>query len=159
MLYWNVCIKSSATMLRTAEIDMADSVAPSDIDTFLTNASWAIRSTYHTVLKASPGAAIFGRDMLFDIPYIADWSKIGDYRQCQTDLNTARENKHHVDYDYKVGDKVLIWKDGILHKSESRYDSEQWTITSVHTNGTIRVERGTKSERINIRRVTPYFEN
>jgi hypothetical protein len=55
-------------MLYTAEIDMADTVAPSDIDTFLTNASWAIRSTYHTVLKASPGAAIFGHDMLFDIP-------------------------------------------------------------------------------------------
>ena len=121
--------------------------------------SWAIRSTYHTVLKASPGAAIFGRDMLFDIPYVADWSKIGDYRQRQTDLNTARENKNRVDYDYKVGDKVLIRKDGILRKSESRYDSEPWTITSVHTNGTIRVERGTKSERINIRRVTPYFEN
>jgi hypothetical protein len=24
------------------------------------------------VLKASPGAAIFGRDILFDIPFIAD---------------------------------------------------------------------------------------
>jgi len=145
------------TMLRTAEVDMADSVTPSDIDTFLTNASWAIRSTYHTVLKASPGAAIFGRHMLFDIPYIADWNKIGDYRQRQTDLNTARENKQRVDYDYKVGDRVLIRKDGILRKTESRYDSEPWTITSVHTNGTIRVERGTKSERINIRRVVPYF--
>jgi hypothetical protein len=146
------------TMLRTAELDMANTVTPSDIDTFLTNASWAIRSTYHTVLKASPGAAIFGRDMLFDIPYIADWKKIGDYRQRQTDLNTARENKQRTDYDYKVGGQVLIRKDGILRKTESRYDSEPWTITSVHTNGTIRVERGTKSERINIRRVTPYFE-
>ena len=97
------------TMLRTAELDMAATVTPSDIDTFLTNASWAIRSTYHTVLKASPGAAIFGRDMLFDIPFIADWNKIRDYRQRQTDLNTARENKLRVDYDYTVGDKVLIW--------------------------------------------------
>ena len=79
-------------MLCTAEIDMATSVAPSDIATFLTNAAWAICSTYHMVLKASPGTAIFGRDMLFDIPYIADWNKIGDYRQCQTDLNTKREN-------------------------------------------------------------------
>jgi len=42
------------------------------------NAVWAIRSTYHTVLKASPGAAIFGRDMLFDIPFVADWNKIGE---------------------------------------------------------------------------------
>ena len=146
------------TMLRTAELDMADSVATSDIDTFLTNASWAIRSTYHTVLKASPGAAIFGRDMLFDIPYIADWNKVGEHRQRQTDLNTTRENQKRVDYDYEVGGKVLIRKDGILRKSESFYDSEPWTITSVHTNGTIRVTRGKKSERINIRRVTPFFE-
>jgi hypothetical protein len=80
------------TMLRTAEIDMATSVAPSDIAMFLTNAAWAICSTYHTVLKASPGVAIFGRDMLFDIPYTADWNKIGDYMQHQTDLNTKLKN-------------------------------------------------------------------
>ncbi len=97
--------------------------------------------------------------MLFDIPYKADWNNIGVHsRQRQTDLNTARENLQRVDYDYKVGDKVLIRKDGILRKTESRYDSEPWTITSVHTNGTIRVERRTKSERINNRRVTPYFD-
>ena len=48
------------TMMRTAELDMADSVYPADIDTFIDNAVWAIRSTYHTVLKASQGAAIFG---------------------------------------------------------------------------------------------------
>ena len=74
------------TMIQTSEIDMADSVTPRDIDTILTHVSWAIRSTYHTVLKASPGTAIFGRDMLFNIPYISDWNKIGDYRQHQTDL-------------------------------------------------------------------------
>jgi hypothetical protein len=60
-------------MLRIAEIDMADSVKPNDIDVFLSDAAWAIRSTYHMVLKVSPGAAIFGQDMLFDIPFIADW--------------------------------------------------------------------------------------
>ena len=146
-------------MLHTDEIEMAELVDASDIDTFLTNVTWAIRSTYHTVLKASPGAAIFGRDMLFDIPFLADWNKIGDYRQRQTDLNTERENRTRKDWDYKVGDKVLLRKDGILRKSESRYERDPWTITSVHTNGTIRVQRGSKSERLNIRRVTPYFAN
>ncbi len=111
-------------MLHTDEIDMADSVAPSDIATFLTNAAWAIAQTYHMVLKASPGAAIFGRDMLFDIPNIADWNKIGDYRQCQTDLNTKCENNSRIDYDNKVGDKVLVRKDGNLRKTESQYHSE-----------------------------------
>jgi hypothetical protein len=46
-------------MLHTAEIDMANSVTPDDVDVFLDNAAWAICSTYHTLLKASPGAAIF----------------------------------------------------------------------------------------------------
>ena len=41
----------------------------------------AVHSTDHTALKASPGAAIFGRDMLFDIPFTADWNKTVDYRQ------------------------------------------------------------------------------
>jgi hypothetical protein len=80
-------------MLCTVEMDMADSVTPGDVDVFLDNAAWAIRSTYHTVLKASPGAAIFGRDMLFDMPFTADWNKIGHYRQRQTEFSTERENK------------------------------------------------------------------
>ncbi len=68
-------------MLCTAELDMADSVTPDDVDVFLDNAAWAIRSTYHTILKASPGAAIFGQDMLFNILFVADWCKIEEQRQ------------------------------------------------------------------------------
>jgi hypothetical protein len=63
-------------MLCTAELDMANSVTPNDVYVFLENTAWAICSTHHTVLKAFPGAAIFGRDMLFDIPFVADWHKI-----------------------------------------------------------------------------------
>jgi hypothetical protein len=84
------------------------------------------------VLKASPGAAIFGRDMLFDIPFIADWNKIGDYRQYQTDLSTAHGNKKHVDYDYKVGNRVLVIQDGILRKAQSPHGKEPWTIMTAH---------------------------
>jgi len=145
-------------MICTAELDMADSVYPADIDTFIDNAVWAIRSTYHTVLKALPGAAIFGRDMLFDIPFVTDCHKIGDYRQHQTDCSKIRENNKPVDYDYKVGNKVLIRKDGTLRKAESIWKKEPWTITTVHRNGTIRIQCGTKSEIINIRRVTPFRE-
>jgi len=144
-------------IIHTADIDMTNTVRESDIADFPTNAAWAVCSTYHTVLKASPGTAIFGRDVLFDIPFISDWNKIGDHRQCQTDRNTRCENKTYADCDHKVGDKVLVQKDGILRKTENRYDSDPRTITSVHTNGTIRVQHGTKSEHLNIRRVTPCF--
>ena len=134
------------TMLCAAELDMANTVVPSDRDAFLTDVTCATRSTYHTVIKAYPGAAIFGRDMLFDIPFLADWNKIGDHRQHQTDLNMNLGNCSCCDWDYKDGDKVLLRKDGILRKSESWYDCDPWTITSVQTNGTIRVQCRTKSE-------------
>ncbi len=91
----------------TAEIDTSNLVKPSDIDVFLSDTAWAIRSTHHTVLKTSPGAAIFGWDMLFDILFIADWKKIGEHRQQLLDLNTAWENKGRIDYDYQVVRKYL----------------------------------------------------
>ena len=81
------------TMLRTTDLDMANTVVTSDINANLTDAACSIRSTYHTVLKASPGAAIFGREMLFDIPFLADWNNLGDHRQHHNDLNTDRENR------------------------------------------------------------------
>jgi hypothetical protein len=109
--------------------------------------------------KASPGAAIFGRDMLFDILFIADWQKIGEHRQCLTDLNNARENKGRIDYDYKVGQKVLLRKEGILRNTESRGRKKPWLITSVHTNGTITVQCRNKIDRIYIRRVKPFEED
>ncbi len=87
-------------MLRIAELDMAKSVTPDDVDVILDTAAWAIRSTYHTVLKASPGAAIFGRDMLFDIPFVADWRKIGEQRQSLTNHGNQRKNAKQIDYEY-----------------------------------------------------------
>ena len=144
-------------MLRTSNLDMAETVTDEKVDDFITNAAWAVRSTHHTVLKSSPGAAIFGRDMLFDIPYIADWTSIGQRRQNRADYKNLRENKRRVDYDYQVGQKIMVRQDGtILRKAEDKWTGP-FVITAVHTNGTIRIQRGTMSERLNIRRVTPYY--
>ena len=96
--------------------------------------------------------------MLFDVTFVADWKKVGDLRQHQTDCSNKHENKKRNDYDYKVGDKILIQKDGKLRKAESRWVKQLWTITTVHTNGNIRIQCGTKLERVKIRRVTPFSE-
>ncbi len=146
-------------MLRTSERDMAKMVKPSDIDICFSDDAWAVRSTYRTVLKASPGAAIFRREMLFDIPFIADWQKIGEHRQRLTDLNNVHENKGRIDYHYEVGQKVLLRKEGILHNAESRWHKKPWLITSVHTNGTIMVQCRNKKDRMNIWRVKPFEED
>ena len=97
--------------------------------------------------------------MLFNIPFIVDWQKIGEHRQQLTDLNNARENKGRIDYDYKVGQKVLLRKEGILGNAESRWHKKPWLITLVNTNGTIKVQHGNKIEWMNIRRVKPFEED
>ncbi|MCP4749189.1 MAG: hypothetical protein GY874_24100 [Desulfobacteraceae bacterium] len=72
--------------------------------------------------------------------------------------SNLRENKARFDFDYLVGQKVLLEQDGKkLRKGQVKYLGP-YIITSVHTNGTIRIQRGSISERVNIRRVTPYFE-
>jgi hypothetical protein len=88
--------------------------------------------------------------MLVDILFIADWKKIGEHRQ-PTDRNTDRENESQIDYDNKVVRNYFI-----LCKAEFRYLREPWLITSVHTNGTTRVQCRHKSERMNIPRVKPF---
>ena len=45
-----------------------------------------------------------------------------------------------------------------LPKADER-NSGPHTVTEVYTNGTVRIQRGSISERINIRRITPYFES
>ena len=88
--------------------------------------------------------------------YIADWSAIGRRRQEQVNDTNRRENKHRLSHDYVIGDKILIKYDGIIRKAQDKYEGP-FTITQVHCNGTVRIQRGSVSERMNIRRLTPYF--
>ena len=107
-------------MIRTSGLDMQETCTPQMVDELLTNIAWAVCSTYHTVLKTTPGAAIFGRDMLFDIPYLADWNQIGKCRQALVDQSCTKSNKRRIDFDYTVGQKVLLIKDGILRNLEDK---------------------------------------
>ena len=91
--------------------------------------------------------------MLYDILYLADWTQIGKHKQNLVDQSCARINQHQIDFDRAVGQKVLLIKDGNLHKNKGPY-----LITQVHHNGTVRIQRGTINERLNVRRLTPYFE-
>jgi hypothetical protein len=159
MAYWNACTKSSDRCYTQLKLMLLIQLPPMMSMSFLTNLAQAIHSTYHTVLKTSPGAAIFGQDMLFDIPFVADWHKIGERRQSLTDHGNQRKNAKRIDYDYKLGDKILVINEGILHKAESSYGKEPWTITTAHTNGTIRIQHGTRMEQLSIQRVQPFTDD
>ncbi len=97
--------------------------------------------------------------MLFHIPFVADWRKIGEHRQSLTNHGNHRENAKRIDYDHKVRDKVLMINKGILRKAESAYGKEPWTITTVHMNGTIKIQRGIKTERLSIQRVEQFTDD
>jgi hypothetical protein len=47
---------------------------------FLASVAYAIRSTFHTNLKATPGQLVFGRDMVLPIKFMADWGAIEQQR-------------------------------------------------------------------------------
>jgi hypothetical protein len=69
------------------------------------------------------------------------------------------KNEGRINYDYKIGQKVLLRKEGILRNAESRWHKHPWLITSVHTNGTITVRCRNKVKRMNIWRVKPFEED
>ena len=64
-----------------------------------------VSAGYVTVCSTCLTAAIFGQDMLINIPSVADWHKIGEHKQSLTDCGNQRKNNQHIDYDYKAGDE------------------------------------------------------
>ena len=81
--------------------------------------SWAIHSMYHTMLGATLGQIVFGQGMLFNLPFVHDMENTWIWKQRLINQSNKRENACHVGHDYKIGDKVLIVKQGVLHKVEA----------------------------------------
>ena len=131
-----------------------------DIDPWgelLASVAWAIRSTHHTTLQASPAQLVFSRDMMLNIKFIADWEAIRLRKQKQVNKDTEKENSLRVDHDYAVGDNVLITNKDIDRKLNCPTKGP-YEIIQVYTNGTVHVKKGVVTERINIRRCTPYTD-
>ena len=116
-----------------------------------------MRCTYHTTLKATPGQLVFGRDMILPIKFAADWALIEKQKQQSINNSNKRENKNRIKHEYKVGDKVLMKKPGILRKMSTPY-SGPYEVQQVFTNGTLSIRRGAIIQRVNIRRIIPYNE-
>ena len=77
------------------------------VDTALATAAYAPRTSLHSGLKASPGALVFQRDMLLDIPLLADFEVLRIKQQQIIERNLERSNSKRVDHDYNLGDRCL----------------------------------------------------
>jgi hypothetical protein len=84
---------------------MANTVKTSDIDAFLTDAAWAIFSTYHTVLKASPGAAILVWTCCLTFPSLLTGTKL------ETTGNANQVSRRNVEIAHAmIGTTTLVIK-------------------------------------------------
>jgi hypothetical protein len=96
--------------LRSAEIDGREMYEKDPWGPCLSSDAYAIRSTFHTTLKETPGQLVFGRDMVLPIQFMADWEAIEQQRQKEMGCNNRRENASRISHDYKLGDRVLLKK-------------------------------------------------
>ena len=122
----------------------------------LSATAFAIRSTFHTTLRKSPGQLVFGRDMILNINHVANWEFIRERKQKLIDKNNQRENQKRIPHNYQLGDKVLL-KRGTENKYEAPYKGP-YHILKINDNGTVRLKVGAVTDTYNVRRLTPYTE-
>ena len=121
----------------------------------LCTCAWAIRSTVHTTLKASPAQIVFGRDMLFDLSFKVKWRELLDNRKRVLLQNNERENRSRTDHAWRVGDQVLINRDMLQRKHLPKRDGP-FTIVNVYSNGLVKVQKGIVQQKLSMRRLIPY---
>ena len=143
--------------LRTFDLDNVELDPVRPWDKFLSAVAFAVRSTYHTTLEATPGQLVYGRDMLLPIKFNYDWAEIRRKRQSEINRNNRRENKARIDHTYVAGEKVYVKKTGNYRKLSAPKEGPH-LVERVYDNGTITVRKGPVAERMNIRRVEPCFE-
>jgi hypothetical protein len=97
--------------------------------------AFALRSTYHTTLQATPGQLIFGRNMVLNVQHLTDWTAIKARKQQIIHNNNQIENLKQIPHHYQVGDLVML-QSNRANKYEQPY-SGPYHITQVNTNGTV----------------------
>ena len=112
--------------------------AKTSIDSALATASHAVRTNTSQATGCSPGALVFHRDMLLDVPLVIDLVQVRDKRQIMVDENLLRINAKRSSYDYQPGQKIL------KKKHEWTKIGERWDgafeIKKVHVNGNVTID-------------------
>lgn len=143
--------------LRTFELSKRELDNNTPFEEFLTATAYAMRTTYHTTLGATPGQLVFGRDMILPVKFNVDWALIAQRKQTIINKSNEAENRKRIAYDYTVGEKVLLQEPGLLPKLATPRTGP-YEVVQVHTNGTVVLRKGAVLQRVNIRRIQPYHE-
>jgi hypothetical protein len=68
-------------MLRAFELEERELVPDDPGNKFVQACAFGIRSTFHSTLQASPGQLVFGRYMIHDVRFQANWDRIKNNKQ------------------------------------------------------------------------------
>ena len=96
-----------ANMVRTFELEINYLDEEDPWKGILSATAFAVRSTYHTTIKKTPGQLVFGRDMIFNIQHVANWEYIRQNKQKRIEKNNKAVNAKRVAHLYKEGDPIL----------------------------------------------------
>ena len=102
---------------------------------------------------AMPGQLVFGRDMILNMQYLADWTVIKARKQQLICKNNIIENSKCIPHQYKVGDMVML-ENHRTNKYEQPYKGP-YLVTQVNTNGTVHLKIGAVMDTMNIRCIHP----
>jgi hypothetical protein len=131
-----------------------------DMQRTLDAVAWAIRTTINPAITHSPCHLAFNQDMIYRHAVQLDWNRINQERRQLLEASNNKENRSRINKNYLPGDQVLIVLDADERCSQPKLNQPTkgpYTITRVHPNGTVDIDRRHFMETINIRRVKPYF--
>ena len=76
----------------------------------LASVVWEIIVSYHLTISFTPGKALFGRNVLFNLTPLVYWRVVTTRNQRQVNIDNSFENSRRVRHDYTVGDTVYLEK-------------------------------------------------
>ena len=93
--------------------------------------------------------------MILPIEHVANWRLIYQHKKSLIDKNADKENSTRTNHHFQVEDQVLI-SNNKANKYETPYKGP-YTIIQTWTNGMAKFSMGATTDRINIRRLKPYY--
>ena len=91
--------------------------------------------SFNQTMQTSPGALVFQRKILFNIPVISDLEAVRNKRQLQSNNNLIRSNKRRTYYNYQPGQRVMV-----VTEDPTKLNHGPYLINRIFTKGTIELQ-------------------
>ena len=95
-------------IILTFQLDKVELVMDDPWEGILSAVIFAMRSTVHTTLGATPMQLVFGQDTILNLLHKANCQLIKACKQEQINKNNSRENSKHIAHAYQPGNLMLL---------------------------------------------------